>query len=74
MKIDTNKLKIVVIGLGYVGLPLAIEFAKKRNVIGFDIQLKRVNELKKYIDTTEEITKKELKASKKIIFTNKKKD
>ena len=74
MKISIDKLKVVVIGLGYVGLPLAIEFAKKRNVIGFDIQLKRINELKKYNDTTGEITKKELKAPKKIIFTNKKKD
>src|SRR4051812_28154990 len=44
--------KIAVVGLGYVGLPLAIEFAKKYEVIGFDINSKRVNELKNGIDST----------------------
>ena len=49
--INKNKdLKIAIIGLGYVGLPLALEFAKKRNVIGFDINKKRVNELKSGIE------------------------
>ncbi|MGZ3755650.1 MAG: nucleotide sugar dehydrogenase [Mucilaginibacter sp.] len=43
---------IAVIGLGYVGLPLAIEFAKKYDVLGFDINVNRVNELKEGIDTT----------------------
>lgn len=38
--------KIGIIGLGYVGLPLAIEFAKKYEVIGFDINSERINELK----------------------------
>jgi UDP-N-acetyl-D-galactosamine dehydrogenase len=38
--------KIAIIGLGYVGLPLAIEFGKKRGVIGFDIDAKRVQDLK----------------------------
>lgn len=46
------KEKIAVIGLGYVGLPLAIEFSKKYNVIGFDINEKRVNELKRVEDHT----------------------
>ncbi len=41
----SNK-KIAIIGLGYVGLPLAVEFGKKRLVIGFDINQNRVNELK----------------------------
>ena len=45
-----TKLKLAVIGLGYVGLPLAVEFSKKRNVIGFDIQTKRIKELKIGID------------------------
>ena len=39
--------KIGIIGLGYVGLPLAVEFGKKRSVIGFDINQHRVNDLKK---------------------------
>jgi UDP-N-acetyl-D-galactosamine dehydrogenase len=46
--------KISVIGLGYVGLPLAIEFGKKYNVLGFDINSKRVNELKSGVDSTQE--------------------
>ena len=50
------KNKIAVIGLGYVGLPLAVEFAKKYEVVGFDINSKRVEELRKGIDKTLEIT------------------
>ena len=38
--------KIAVIGLGYVGLPLAVEFGKKRDIVGFDINSKRIEELK----------------------------
>jgi len=45
-----KRIKIAVIGLGYVGLPLAVEFAKKYEVIGFDINSKRVEELRKGID------------------------
>ncbi|MFV8227165.1 nucleotide sugar dehydrogenase, partial [Christiangramia aquimixticola] len=47
--------KIAVIGLGYVGLPLAVEFAKKFPVIGFDIDKKRVGELLKGNDHTLEV-------------------
>ena len=47
--------KIAVIGLGYVGLPLAIEFAKKYPTVGFDITMKRIKELKNAIDTTLEV-------------------
>ena len=43
----SDNLKIAVIGLGYVGLPLAIEFGKNREVIGFDINKSRIDELKK---------------------------
>jgi UDP-N-acetyl-D-galactosamine dehydrogenase len=42
-------IKIAVIGLGYVGLPLAVEFGKKYNVVGFDVNQKRINELKNKI-------------------------
>jgi UDP-N-acetyl-D-glucosamine/UDP-N-acetyl-D-galactosamine dehydrogenase len=52
--------KIAIIGLGYVGLPLAIEFGKKRQVIGFDINQKRINELKEGVDFTLEMSKQEL--------------
>ena len=53
--------KIALIGLGYVGLPLAVEFGKKREVIGFDINQSRIENLKNGIDTTLETTKQELK-------------
>ena len=49
------KSRIAIIGLGYVGLPLAMEFAKKYKVIGFDINEKRITELKKHCDATNEI-------------------
>ena len=52
--------KIAVIGLGYVGLPLAVEFAKKRKVIGFDISQKRVDELNLGHDPTLEVEDDEL--------------
>lgn len=55
-----NKIKIGIIGLGYVGLPLAVEFAKKYNTYGFDINVNRINELKKAIDSTLEVGVKEL--------------
>jgi len=54
--------KIAVIGLGYVGLPLAVEFAKKYEVVGFDLNAKRVEELRKGIDGTLEITNEQLRA------------
>jgi len=69
--INSNKdLKLAIIGLGYVGLPLALEFAKKRSVIGFDINQKRINELKSGIDKNLEFTKKELQNSNQINFTD----
>ena len=58
MKLE--KIKLAVIGLGYVGLPLAVEFGKKYSVIGFDINEKRILELKSGIDRTLEVDKKEL--------------
>ena len=61
--------KIAVIGLGYVGLPLATEFAKKYKVIGFDIDTVRVKELKKGIDRTKEVTKKNLLSTNNILYT-----
>ena len=54
--------KIAIIGLGYVGLPLAVEFAKKYQTIGFDINPSRIEQLKNNIDRTLETSKKELKA------------
>ncbi|WP_338733309.1 nucleotide sugar dehydrogenase [Mangrovimonas cancribranchiae] len=54
--------KIAIIGLGYVGLPLAVEFAKQYPVIGFDINTKRINELQSGTDNTLEVSDTDLKA------------
>lgn len=56
----SKKKKIAVIGLGYVGMPLAVEFGKKYTTIGFDINKQRTGELKKGIDRTLEVTKDDL--------------
>ena len=61
---------IAVIGLGYVGLPLAVEFGKYRSVIGFDINKTRVEELKKGFDSSKELENDELKKATEILFTN----
>mgnify|MGYP000663072461 CR=1 FL=1 len=54
--INKNKdLQLAIIGLGYVGLPLALEFAKTMSVIGFDINEKRVDMMKNNIDPSEEL-------------------
>ena len=65
--------KITIIGLGYVGLPLAIEFAKKFNVLGFDISKNRVDELKRGLDTNDEFTKSEI-LNAKLNFTHSEND
>ena len=61
---------IAVIGLGYVGLPLAVEFGKKRTVIGFDIKHQRVAELTSGIDHTLECSPDELREAKYLSFTS----
>ena len=50
-----KKNKIAVIGLGYVGLPIALEFAKKLSVIGFDINAKRIEMMRNAIDPSNEL-------------------
>ena len=67
-------LKLAIIGLGYVGLPLAVEFAKKRTVLGFDIDTDRIKQLKSGQDKTLEISDDELKASPNLNFTFNKAD
>lgn len=62
--------KIGIIGLGYVGLPLAVEFGINRKVLGFDINKKRISELKKGIDITLEVDTKKLKSAKHLEFTS----
>lgn len=67
MKLDD--LKIAVIGLGYVGLPLAVEFGKKVNTLGFDINEARINELKSGQDHTLEVSPEELAQAKYLQFS-----
>ena len=55
--------KIGIIGLGYVGLPLAVEFGKQFDTLGFDIHADRVDELRKGIDATREVSAEELAGS-----------
>ncbi len=61
--------KIALIGLGYVGLPLAVEFGKKREVVGFDISQDRITELKHGRDSTLETTSQELKNATQLSYT-----
>jgi UDP-N-acetyl-D-glucosamine/UDP-N-acetyl-D-galactosamine dehydrogenase len=62
--------KIAIIGQGYVGLPLAIEFGKKFQTIGFDISKERVRELSNYEDNTLEVEKDEFLLAQNLSFTN----
>ena len=61
--------KIAIIGLGYVGLPLAVEFGKKFDTIGFDINESRIQELKQGKDTTLEVDSEELKQATQLSYT-----
>ena len=67
---QNSKTSIGVVGLGYVGLPLAVEFGRKRNVIGFDTNDVRIEELSKGIDRTLETTDKELNEAVYLSYTN----
>ncbi|AHI29145.1 Vi polysaccharide biosynthesis UDP-N-acetylglucosamine C-6 dehydrogenase TviB [Marinobacter similis] len=62
--------KIAVIGLGYVGLPLAAAFGEKREIVGFDINTKRIAELKVGVDYTREVSREELAAASGLSFTD----
>jgi UDP-N-acetyl-D-galactosamine dehydrogenase len=62
-------IKLSVVGLGYVGLPLAVEFGRKRPVVGFDINQRRIDELRAGNDFTLETTQEELAAAKHLSYT-----
>ena len=63
--------KIAVIGMGYVGLPLAVEFSNHFSVVGFDINLDRVSDLNQGVDSTNEVDRKSLLKRKNLLFTSK---
>lgn len=67
--LNLESIKIGIIGLGYVGLPLAVEFGKKFAVVGFDINQARINDLQNGIDHTLEVSTEELKASPRLSFS-----
>lgn len=62
--------KIAIIGLGYVGLPLAVEFGKQLDVTGFDIHDKRIEELRAGIDHTQETSAEELASATRLVYTS----
>ena len=69
MSLDLGDAKVAIVGLGYVGLPLAVEFGKKRPVVGFDINGDRIAELAEGRDSTLEVETAELRAATCLAFT-----
>ena len=69
-KIKSGRIRIAVVGLGYVGLPLAVEFGKHYEVTGFDINPKRIAMLEQGVDLTLETSEAELKSAVKLHFTS----
>ncbi len=67
--IDSASTKIGIIGLGYVGLPLAVAFGTKYPVVGYDVKVERISQLSQGIDLTREVEKDELLASEHLTFT-----
>ena len=68
MTMKNKEFKIAIIGQGYVGLPLAVEFGEKYDTIGFDINSKRIEELKNGEDHTKEASKEQLQNASKLSF------
>jgi UDP-N-acetyl-D-galactosamine dehydrogenase len=66
--INLEEIKLAVIGLGYVGLPLAVEFGKRRPVVGFDINQKRITELRSGVDHTLELSAEEMQEATQLSF------
>ena len=67
--LNLRKCRVAVVGLGYVGLPLAVEFGKRFETIGFDVKPERVAQLRTGRDTTLEVTREELKSARQLTFT-----
>lgn len=66
---NLDQIKLGIIGLGYVGLPLAVEFGKKRSVVGFDVNPKRIEELRSGFDATLEVDAAELSQAAQLTFS-----
>jgi UDP-N-acetyl-D-galactosamine dehydrogenase len=74
MLFPNSDTRIAIIGLGYVGLPLAVELSKKYDVLGFDINSSRVEELKDGCDATLEVSSKELQIASSLRFSSDRND
>jgi len=72
--LQVHQLKLAVIGLGYVGLPLAVEFGKKRSVVGFDIAADRIQQLRSGEDRTREVESEDLKQATGLSYTSESSD
>ena len=70
IKKTLSSIRLAVIGLGYVGLPLAVEFGKKRPVVGYDLSEERIKDLRSFKDRTCEVSEKEIRDSQNLIVTN----
>ena len=70
ISLEDKNLTISVVGLGYVGLPLAVEFGKYFRTMGFDVNKQRIESLRNGHDSTNELTKKDLKTSKFLKFSS----
>lgn len=69
-KIKTARVKIGIIGLGYVGLPLAVEFGKKFDTVGFDVKRSRLEALRRFEDVTLETGREELQSAKMLRYSD----
>ena len=69
-RIESREARLAIIGLGYVGLPLAVEFGKRYPVVGFDISARRLEELRTGHDRTLETTAAELRLATRLTYTN----
>ena len=67
---NVSEAKIAVVGLGYVGLPLAVEFGKQYPVVGYDLDSQRIKELVTYEDKTLELSSEEIQSAKTLTFTS----
>ena len=70
MIMDLSSVSIAVVGLGYVGLPLAVEFGKKRPVVGFDVRSDRIDELRSGHDSTREVSAEDLRDAEHLRFSS----
>lgn len=70
IKMKLTNIRLSVVGLGYVGLPLAVEFGRNRSVVAFDINRRRIEDLKRGEDLTQEVAPAELSAAKYVVYSN----